>query len=129
MLLLKKSKSNIVIDKAKTNSTSSSVKSAVSAVNKHAKNNDSEKTRIALIEWARTVYSDHKITNLSQIAEYCSPQLGEEIRHLNESLYSSEKPLWKGKNLITAFKNEASFNNKQAKKNVSLLKPLYLQQQ
>ena len=128
MLLLKKSKSNIVIDKTNTSSTATSVKSAVSAVKKHAKNNDSENTRVALIEWAITVYRDNTITNLSQIAEYCSPQLAEEIRHLTESLYSSEKPPWNGKNLITAFKNEKPLIHKQANNSVSVLKPLYLEQ-
>ena len=125
ILLLKKSKTNITIDKAKSGTTSISVKSAVLAVKKHAKQNDAENTRVALIEWAKTVYTDNTIINLSQITKYCSPQLAGEIRHLNESLYSQEHLTWNGKELITAFKNEKSFTGKNKNQNASSLKPLY----
>ena len=125
VLLLKKSKTNRTIDKAKTANTSISVKSAVLAVKKHTKNNDAENTRVALIEWAKTVYTDNTIINLSQITKYCSPQLAREIRHLNESLYSQEHLTWNGKELITAFKNEKSFTGKNKNQNASSLKPLY----
>ena len=125
ILLLKKSKTSRTIDKAKTDRTSISVKSAVSAVAKHAKNNDAENTRVALIEWAKTVYADNTIINLTQITKYCSPQLAREIRHLNESLYSLEHLAWNGKDLLASFKNEASLNNKQSEKITTVLKPLY----
>jgi len=125
VLLLKKPKTNRTMDKAKTDSTSTSVKSAVLAVKKHAKNNNAENTRTALIAWAKTVYLDNTIINLSQITKYCSPQLAGEIRHLNESLYSQEHLTWNGKELITAFKNEKSFTGKNKNQNESSLKPLY----
>ncbi len=124
-LLLKKSKTNRARDKVKTANASTSVKSAALAVKKHAKKNDSENTRIALIEWAKTVYTNNTIINLSQITKYCSPQLAGEIRHLNESLYSQEHLAWSGKELITAFKNEKSFAGKNKNQNTSSLKPLY----
>ncbi len=126
VLLLKKSKTNKIINKAKTDATSISVKSATLAVEKHAKKNDLENTRTALIEWAKAVYTDNTITNLSQIAEHCSTLLAVEIRHLNESLYSPEKPSWNGKNLVAAFKNEQTLNNKKSEeKTTTVLKPLY----
>ena len=125
VLLSKKSKANRAIDKAKTGNTSISVKSAVLAVKKHAKNNDAENARVALIEWAKTVYTDNTIINLSQITKYCSPQLAREIRHLNESLYSQEHLTWNGKELLASFKNELVLNNKQSKKITTALKPLY----
>ena len=125
LLLLKKSKTNRVTASARTGTTSISVKSAIAAVEKHARKNDPENTRDALIEWAKTVYANDTITNLSQITEYCTTQLAEEIRHLNESLYSPEKPLWKGKNLATAFKSEHSHTGKNKNQYTSALKPLY----
>ncbi len=100
------------------------LKAAVTAVEKHAKNNDAENTRAALIEWAKSAYADGSITNLSQISEHCSPQLAEEIRQLNESLYSPEKPAWNGRNLLATFKNERIQNNR-SEKNSTVLKPLY----
>jgi len=103
------------------------LKAAITAVEKHAKNNDAENTRAALIEWAKSVYADNTITNLSQISDHCSPQLAEEIRQLNTSLYSPEKPSWNGRNLLAAFKDERIQNNK-SEKNSTVLKPLYNKQ-
>lgn len=100
------------------------LKTAITAVEKQAKNNNAENTRTALIEWAKTAYADNTITNLSQISERCSPQLAKEIRHLNESLYSPEKPSWNGRSLLAAFKDERLQSNK-SEKNTSALKPLY----
>jgi len=103
------------------------LKTAVSAVEKHAKNNDAESTRTALVEWAKSAYADNTITNLSQISEHCSAQLAEEIRQLNTSLYSPEKPAWNGRNLLAAFKDERIQNNNSEKKS-TVLKPLYNKQ-
>ncbi len=124
-LLLKKPKSRSATEKVKTEVTFTPVKAATSAVEKHAKNNDAENTRAALIEWAKAIYTDDSITNLSQISERCSAQLATEIRHLNESLYSPEKPSWSGKPLLAAFKTESSLTNKQAGEKTTVLKPLY----
>ena len=124
-LLLKKSRTLKTSDKNKIKAHSLSLSSAISAVNKYAKNKDAENTRSALIEWARAVYMDDTITSLSQITEHCSTQLAVEIRHLNETLYSSEKPSWAGKKLLAVFNSETSLNNKQAEKKPAALKPLY----
>ncbi len=101
------------------------LKAAIAAVEKQAKNNNAENTRAALIEWAKAAYADNTITNLSQISERCSPQLAEEIRRLNASLYSPEKPSWNGKPLLIAFKAEQSLNKPPSGKTDSALKPLY----
>jgi hypothetical protein len=125
VLLLKKSKAGKGLDNSKSDSIPISSKSAIAAVEKHAKNNDPESTRSALISWARTVYVDDTITNLTQITEHCSVELGDEIRHLNETLYSPEKPSWKGDDLVTIFVNEQSLNNERSENNATALKPLY----
>jgi len=125
ILLLKKSKKSRARDKTRTANTSIPVKSAVLAVKKHAKKNDAENTRAALIEWAKTVYTNNTIINLSQITKYCSPQLAREIRHLNESLYSQEHLAWNGKELLASFKNEPALSNKPSEKIMTTLKPLY----
>ena len=109
---------------SKPEATFAPLKPAITAVEKHARNNDAEKTRAALINWAKIAYADNSITSLSQISEYCSPRLSEEIRRLNEALYSPEKPSWHGRNLLVAFKDEKPQGNKP-EKNTSALKPLY----
>lgn len=101
------------------------IKSAANAVAKHARNNDANKTKKAIISWAQKNYSDKNITNLTQITERCSSVLTQEIRHLNQTLYSTEQSSWQGKNLLTAFKNEQSNIRLQHGEQASPLKPLY----
>jgi len=124
VLLFRKPGAGKTAQPGKTEAHFTPLKAATAAVEKHAKNNDAENTRAALIEWAKSAYADSSITNLSQISEHCSPQLAEEIRQLNESLYSPEKPAWNGRNLLATFKNERTQNNTSEKKS-SALKPLY----
>jgi len=102
-----------------------SVKSAIAAVEKNAKKNDAIRTKEALIEWAQLNYSDHTITNLTQITEHSCSQLAQQIRHLNESMYSSEKQAWQGKELLIAFDVERTLQNKKTDTRSSTLKPLY----
>ncbi|VAW51370.1 Aerotolerance protein BatD [hydrothermal vent metagenome] len=122
--LLKKPEKNKRKDKILAEEKSISIKTTIAAVKKHAKNNDLENTRLALIEWAKLIYANDTITNLSQIANRCSPELAKEIRSLNESLYSFEKLSWGGSSLAAEFKNESSLISKK-ENNRSVLKPLY----
>jgi len=124
-LLFRKPAATKTGDAIKTEVSYAPLKAVIAAVEKHAKNNDAENTRAALIEWAKSAYTDNTITNLSQINEYCSPQLADEIRHLNESLYSPEKPSWNGRSLLAAFKAERSLDNRPPERSASALKPLY----
>lgn len=102
-----------------------SVKSAIAAVEKNAKKNDASKTKEALIDWAQLNYQDSTITNLAQLTEHCCSQLAQQVRRLNESMYSSEKHAWQGKGLLKAFDIEQSLKNKKAGTRSSTLKPLY----
>ena len=110
---------------AKTSPAKLPVKPAIAAVQKHAANNDAVHTREALIEWARAAYQYEHINNLSQISERCSPQLGQSIRQLNESLYSKDHLGWSGKDLLSQFKQEQVLLGKHRNKHSSTLKPLY----
>lgn len=102
-----------------------SVKPAIAAVEKNAKKNDASKTKDALIEWAQLNYQDSTITNLTQITEHCCSQFAQQIRRLNESMYSSEKHTWQGKDLLMAFDIEQTLKNKKTGARSSTLKPLY----
>ncbi len=125
ILFFKKSKRLQTQNKIKTNTSTTSLKSAISAVKKQAKNNETNGTKIALIKWAQLFYDDKELTNLSQITEHCSAQLSQHIRQLNQTLYSPEKTTWNGKELAIAFKDEQLLNNKQKNKHHSALKALY----
>jgi hypothetical protein len=126
VLLFKKSKSHNAVDKSKTVTSGPSVKSAIATVEKFAGKNDTHNTKTALIAWAQLAYKDNIINNLSDITEHCSSALAEEIRLLNQRLYSSEKSAWNGRNLLAAFKSEQGLKNRQQHdEQVSVLKPLY----
>ena len=122
VLLLKKS--NTGKQKSK-NKTEHSTVSARTAVEKNAKKNNPDKTKTALIKWAQLSYNDKELLNLTQISRHCSDQLSQQIRQLNNALYSPDKPSWYGKDLLIAFKNEQLFINKKPDKHTSALKPLY----
>ena len=125
VLFYKKSRSNTKPSTAEAQATSKSVKATIAAVEQNAKKNDAGKTKDALIKWAQLVYDDRKITNLTQISDHCSAQLSQQIRHLNESMYGTEKHIWHGKELLTAFKNERALKNTESDAQSSVLKPLY----
>jgi len=125
ILLINKSRTNKIKNSNKTEASTTSVKSAISVVEKNARKNNANKTKTALIVWAQRIYNDKDLTNLTQITEHCSTELAHEIRMLNETLYSPEKPSWNGKGLLKAFNTERLLNNKQNNEQTSALKPLY----
>jgi uncharacterized membrane protein YhaH (DUF805 family) len=125
LLLLKKTRIDVRPVKDTRKSMAASLKECVNAVGRHAKKNEPEATRDALIEWAKIFYSDNTISNLSLITTNCSPQLSEAIENLNQSLYSPVRPAWNGKSLLLAFNKEQSFAASQKHKHASTLKPLY----
>jgi len=126
VLLLKKSKLHETQHKPVTDTSRSSTKTAAGKVKKFAANNDASNTKSALLEWAQLTYKNKTINNLSDITAYSSSVLAEEIRLLNQSLYSSEKSLWNGRNLLAAFKRELGLKNRQQHdEDESALKPLY----
>ncbi len=124
-LLYRKPSSHKRQNKIQMEARNMSVRSAVAAVENSAKKNNANQTKNALIEWARLIYDDISITNLTQITEHCSSQLAQKIRQLNQSMYSPEKHTWHGKDLIVAFNNEKPLIDKKTHSQSSALKPLY----
>ena len=125
LLLFKKKKQTTPKHTAPTQASSASIKTTANDVVKHSKTNDAKKTKKALIRWAKVTYGNNKITNLTQIAERCSPQLKHEIRQLNQSLYSTEHSSWNGETLLAAFKDENTHKSEKQDTHVTALKPLY----
>lgn len=123
LLLFKKKTSGHMPNKEKIETSSAALKAAISTVEKQAKNNDAERTKEALIEWAKIFYADNTISNLSLITAQCSSALSIELERLNQSLYNPKKPSWDKKALLVAFKNEQSLKTKN--QHASALKPLY----
>lgn len=125
ILFYKRSSTYKKQDKSKVKTSNASIRSAMAAVETSAKSDDAIKTKTALIEWAKLIYNDKTITNLTQITEYSSAQLSQQIRQLNQVLYSPEKHTWHGKNLLVSFNDEQSLKNKTMHTPSSVLKPLY----
>ncbi len=125
LALFNKSRSQQKLAKNHINKSHPPVKTEAARVIKQAQNNNAEKTRQALIDWARASYNNPDITNLSQIADTCSSALQQEIRQLNESLYSMDRQSWQGKTFIQAFKDEQRNKTNKSVDNSPVLKPLY----
>jgi BatD DUF11 like domain len=125
LLLIRRPKADASASSINAQPVTPPLKPAIAAVKKHAADNDAVRTREALIEWARAAYEDEHINNLSQIRKRCSPQLGETIRRLNESLYSKEHHSWDGKDLLTSFKQQQASVKNHGKHHATTLKPLY----
>lgn len=106
-----------------------SVKKYIAEVKRFSSGDDASKTRDAVISWAQLNYEDDEITNLGQLSYYCSPAFAEQVRKLNESLYSSARPTWRGKAFLKVFTDELKLDtgkrddSKQG--SASSLKPLY----
>lgn len=125
LLFFKKKKTVRPKNDATATASSAAIKSAANKVIKYARNNDTKKSKTALIDWATINYDDNNMTNLTQVSEKCSPQLKQEIRQLNKTLYSTEQSAWDGTNLLSAFKNESSAKPDKKDTHASVLKPLY----
>lgn len=126
LLLFRKSKTQSTQYRPVTGTSGPSLKSVIAAVEKSAWNNDAQNTKKALISWAQLAYKNKTINNLSDIAELCSPQLAEAIRLLNQTLYSSKKSAWNGRDLLTVFKSEQALQKRQQRDDqAAVLKPLY----
>jgi len=121
--LLKKTKGGNTKNKHKTNN-SQSIAQSKKAVQKYAKNNDAARTKTALIQWAQRNFQNNKLNNLSEISQHCSTPLSEQIRLLNQALYSPKNAEWHGKELLLTFKKEPAEKNQQHKTD-TVLKPLY----
>jgi BatD DUF11 like domain len=125
VLLFRKPDADKPLQKNTTKNSIASIKAATAKVEKYATQGNAHETRVALIEWAKTFYGDETITNLSQITELCSPQLGQTIKRLNQALYSSDMPAWQGNDLLATFKNEQKTSHTKPDTHTSALKPLY----
>ena len=114
-------------NKIKCSQSKHSIASARNTVIKNAKQNNPGETKAALIRWAQLNYKNKELSNLTQICQQCSNQLSQQIRQLNQALYSPEKPSWNGEKMLSVFKNEQTLMNRPGQQQNSSLKPLYLQ--
>jgi len=95
------------------------------AVDKACSNGDATKIKDALLEWAAVRWPEHTITSLADIANISPAELGTQINALNSALYSPHTDNWQPKALRSAFHAFISNKRKTAKKQDSLLEPLY----
>jgi hypothetical protein len=97
------------------------IKDMVKALKKACMENDPQAAKQALLQWGKTRYGT---SSLADITPFCEARLREEIKHLNQCLYSAGQSPWQGKKLFQAFaENNARQQIKQPKD--ELLEPLY----
>jgi len=79
--------------------------SAVKALRQACRENDSDKAKLALLEWGKESFAEN---NLDAIAQQCDAELSIEIQSLNTTLYSQNAVQWQGEALWNAFQQRES---------------------
>jgi len=79
--------------------------SAVKSLRQACRENDSDKAKLALLEWGKESFAEN---NLDAIAQQCDAELSIEIQSLNTTLYSQNAVQWQGEALWNAFQQRES---------------------
>jgi hypothetical protein len=95
------------------------------AVEKACSRGDAAKTKDCLLEWAAVRWPQRNISSLADIAAAVPVELGSQIDALNKKLYSSHGDGWEPKALLAAFHAFIAAKPGAAKKQQSILEPLY----
>ncbi len=92
---------------------------------KHAcRRNDPQETKSVLLDWAKIVFNNEQIMNLSQIADHVNEPLKSKLLSLNACLYSADSTTWQCGEIYNLCKEYKISNTKAAKhKNSYLLEP------
>ena len=104
--------------------TSSSSRAALKELRNACHQNSPVKTREAILEWARINWPDKRITSISQLKNYCSPEFKTKLDELNNILYGKNNNQWNGKDFLKVFEAQIK-NQKQDKTPAGKLEPLY----
>ena len=80
--------------KEKTDKASQSISHSLKQLKSACEMNDAQKTKTALLEWAKIIYPQTKPNNLSDIAKHVDEPLKKDILALNAYLYSPQTTEW-----------------------------------
>ncbi len=97
------------------------LKETVKALKKACIENNAVAAKNALLDWGKSNYNSG---NLSEIAQQSEARFRDEIRLLNQYLYSNQSEKWQGKKLFQTF-TENNARGKVARKTNDGLEPLY----
>ncbi|NNL06226.1 MAG: protein BatD [Gammaproteobacteria bacterium] len=95
------------------------------AVEKACSRGDADKTKDALLEWAKLRWPQRAIASLADIADASPHDLREQVHALNSALYSPHASDWDPAALRSAFQAFNSQQQKKTKNAESILEPLY----
>jgi len=87
--------------------------------------NDAEKTKNALLDWAKARWPEHNMTSLADIAQQSPAELSRAIGDLSATLYSSKRENWEGGALSSAFELVKNQTSGDSRSEQSVLEPLY----
>ena len=93
---------------------------------KHAcQRNDPVATKNYILKWAGMIWSDSPPSSLGQIEKHFTGQFSEQLRELNQTLYSSSQLDWNGSDFFNSFKSDRQEIGKTEKEEPTDLEPLY----
>ena len=102
----------------------SSLSDRLNALKHACSENNPDKTKVALINWARELFNDESINNLSAIAEKLEDPVKSKILQLNYQLYGANCSDWTCGDIYQLCKNiKPQKNTLNQKKNVAKLEP------
>jgi len=86
---------------------------------------DARRARDSLLQWARQNWPDRRVLSISDVAAYSGAELAQQIRVLNNVLYSPRQEPWDGAPLWQAFTREQGKKKQKSVANSSGLEPLF----
>jgi oxygen tolerance protein BatD len=86
--------------------------------------NDAAKAKQALLDWAKGLWPDEKISSINAVKMFCEKEFQLKLDELNACLYGKTTIQWNGANFFKSFESQ-SFKNKKSEQAKGNLEPLY----
>ena len=120
-----RTKSKSPQQKEKTDKATQSISHSLKQLKSACEINDAQKTKTALLEWAKIIYPQTKPNNLSDIAKHVDEPLKQYILALNAYLYSPQTTEWQCNDIYQKCTEiKQIYSGEKMKRNSANLEPL-----
>lgn len=123
LVLLFKRKDKTAVDQTNTKQKESA-RQYLKQIQQACRNNEADKVKQALLQWASSHWPEESISSLNAIKEYSDDAFKIKLDELNQCLYGNNASQWDGKSFLSVFEGQ-SFKKKKINEKVGRLEPLY----